>query len=72
MKRLLLVACLFFATCTVAEAQVYGAFGFAPYGGFGRYYTPPVNYRPYRYRSNYYGSHHHHYHHGNRRYCYAY
>ena len=60
MARLILAMCLLLATCSVAEAQVYGALGYAPfggyarsgsamYGGFGNYYAPPVYYRPISY-----------------------
>ncbi len=60
MARLILAICLLLATCSVAEAQVYGALGYAPfggyarsgsamYGGFGNYYAPPVYYRPISY-----------------------
>ena len=60
MARVLLAICLLLATCSVANAQVYGALGYAPfggyartgsamYGGFGSYYAPPVYYRPISY-----------------------
>jgi hypothetical protein len=60
MARVLLAICLSLATCSVANAQVYGALGYAPfggyartgsamYGGFGSYYAPPVYYRPISY-----------------------
>ncbi len=60
MARVLLAICLLLATCSVANAQVYGALGYAPfggyartgsamYGGFGSYYAPPVYYQPISY-----------------------
>ena len=36
MARFLLAICLLLATCSVANAQVYGALGYAPFGGYAR------------------------------------
>ena len=83
MARLLLAICLLLATCSVANAQVYGALGYAPfggyarsgsamYGGFGNYYAPPVYYRPISYYDYPRRSYHRHEIRANGRYRYSY